>query len=241
MTHLQLPIHIDATMRSCFVSCPQKFKLEFIHGYRLPGVSLDLHAGACFSSAVEETRKQIWLNGKSLSDALVVAEARFFQEWGDVEPPEWKRTAKTKDRVWEAVESYFTQYPPLTDHIRPYLAADGRTDTRIYFRNSLRAMPRLRLSRRLLPNASWRRSIHLLRQVRSARRLSKSPLCSRRQNYRIKYRPQLGFNVGLTSAVLGLQMGVSAMWHRRPGSCSARHRNPKGTDRSRRSHKALPR
>jgi hypothetical protein len=125
-TKPELPLHIDSTMITCFRSCPQKFNLEFVHGYRLPGVSLDLHAGACFSSAVEETRKQIWLNDKNLSEALLMAEARFFQEWGDVEPPEWKRTAKTKDRVWEAVESYFDQYSPKTDHIRPYIATDGK-------------------------------------------------------------------------------------------------------------------
>lgn len=125
MTQPALPLHVDSTMLTCARSCLQKFSLEFVHGYRLPGVSIDLHAGACFSSAVEETRKQIWLNGKSLPEALLMAEARFFQEWGDFAPPEWKRTAKTKDRVWEAVESYFAQYAPKTDHVRPYIAADG--------------------------------------------------------------------------------------------------------------------
>ena len=122
----QLPLHIDSTMIACFRSCPQKFKLEFVHGFRPPGISIDLHAGACFSSALEEVRRQIWQHNKSLGTALIMAEARFFQEWGDVEPPEWKRTAKTKDRVWEAVESYFAQYSPLTDYIRPFIAADGK-------------------------------------------------------------------------------------------------------------------
>lgn len=122
---ISLPLHIDSTMISCFRSCPQKFELEFIHGFRPPGISLDLHAGACFSSALEETYNQVWLRGKELEDALIMAQARFFQEWGDVEPPEWKRTAKTKDRVWEAVESYFTQYAPKTDHIRPYITSSG--------------------------------------------------------------------------------------------------------------------
>ena len=32
---------------------------------------------------------------------------------------------KPKIGFWEAVESYFTQYAPKTDHVRPYIAADG--------------------------------------------------------------------------------------------------------------------
>ena len=62
-----------------------------------------------------------------------MAQARFFQEWGDVEPPEWKRTAKTKDRVWEAVESYFTQYAPKTNHIQPYITSNGRPSVEYTF------------------------------------------------------------------------------------------------------------
>ena len=121
MTQLALPIHIDSTMITCARSCLQKFKLEFVHNLEPPGISIDLHAGACFSGALEEVRRQTWQHNKSLGTALIMAEARFFSEWGDVEAPEWKATAKTKDRVWEAVESYFAQYPPLTNHIRPYL------------------------------------------------------------------------------------------------------------------------
>lgn len=128
MTTLQLPIHVDSTMMTCFRSCPQKFFREFVQGYRPAGLSIDLHAGACFAGALEEVRKQVYGNGKSLADALLFAEARFFTEWGDVEVPEWKRTAKTKDRVWEAIvgdgtpkgEGYFQRYAPLTDRMQPY-------------------------------------------------------------------------------------------------------------------------
>jgi hypothetical protein len=113
-------------MRSCFVSCPQKYFREFVEGYRPPGISIDLHAGACFASAVEETYKQIHLHSRPLTQALDVARARFFTEWGNIEIPEWKKTAKTSDRVWEAVESYFTTYSPRTDPVQPYFATDGK-------------------------------------------------------------------------------------------------------------------
>lgn len=134
MPYPALPGYIDSTMRSCFVSCPQKFFREFIEGYRPPGISIDLHAGACFAGAIEETYKQVHLHNRTLAQALDVARARFFTEWGDVEVPEWKTTAKTKDRVWEAIEGdgtskgqgYFEAYAPLTDHVQPYFDSSGK-------------------------------------------------------------------------------------------------------------------
>lgn len=126
MPYPALPGYIDSTMRSCFVSCPQKFFREFLEGYRPPGISIDLHAGACFAGALEETYKQIHLHSRTLDQALDVARARFFTEWGDVEVPDWKKTAKTSDRMWEAVEDYFKTYSPLTDHVQPYFDSSGK-------------------------------------------------------------------------------------------------------------------
>lgn len=121
-----LPLHIDSTMMTCFRSCPRKFWLEFACGYRPPTLSIDLHAGACFALALEVVYKKIWAEGKSFDEAMVLAHAAFMIAWGDFEIPEWKKTAKTCDRVWEAVESYFYQYAPLTDHVQPFFTADGK-------------------------------------------------------------------------------------------------------------------
>lgn len=134
MTYPELPTYIDSTMRSCFVSCPQKFFREFVEGYRPPGISIDLHAGGCFASGIEETYKQVHMHKKPLGDALMIAHARFMQEWGDFEVPEFKKTAKTKDRVWEAIygdgtpkgRGYFEEYGPLTDHVQPYFDQAGK-------------------------------------------------------------------------------------------------------------------
>src|SRR5262245_28883124 len=121
-----LPIHVDSTMLSCFRQCPRKFFLEFVYGLRPPGLSVDLHAGGCFAAALEETYHGIYLLGMTLPSALQRAHARFLVEWGSFDIPDWKRTAKTFDRVWEAVESYFTEYTPFTDDIKPFIAADGK-------------------------------------------------------------------------------------------------------------------
>ena len=122
----ELPLHIDSTMRSAFVSCPQKFFLEFCHGLRPRGVSVDLHAGGAFAASLEEYYKAIHLSNATDEGAAQRAHAAFMTYWGDFEIPEFKRTAKTKDRVWEAVESYIAQYPPRTDTVQPFFAADGK-------------------------------------------------------------------------------------------------------------------
>lgn len=122
----QLPIHIDSTMIACFRSCPRKFYNEFVLGRRPPGLSIDLHAGACFATALETVYRETWLHNRPLSEALLRSQAAFWIAWADFEIPEWKRTTKTPDRVWAAVEAYFARWSPLTDPIRPYFAADGK-------------------------------------------------------------------------------------------------------------------
>lgn len=129
-----LPTHIDSTMRSCFVSCPEKFRLEFVHGYRPAALSIDLHAGGCFATGIEQTYRGLYERGLSLPDALARSHAIFMQEWGDFEVPEFKRTAKSRDRVWEAISNpgdekspgYFDTYHPATDHVQPFFDTEGK-------------------------------------------------------------------------------------------------------------------
>lgn len=115
-----LPIYIDSTMLTCFRSCPQKFFNEFVCGFRPPGLSVDLHAGACFATACEVFRKSFYGKKLDFGSSMRQAQAAFFVAWGEFEIPEYKKTAKTKDRMWEAVEEYFIKFPPLTDHIQPF-------------------------------------------------------------------------------------------------------------------------
>src|SRR5882762_6671971 len=122
----ELPLNVDSTMIVCSRSCMRKFFLEFVYGLRPPGLSIDLHAGAAFAMALETAYKCFWGDGKSWPESLDRARAAFFLYWGDFEIPEWKRTAKTPDRVWEAVEHYFTKWPPQTDPVQPFFAADGK-------------------------------------------------------------------------------------------------------------------
>lgn len=116
-------------MLTAFKSCPQKFYLEFVLGYRPKGgPSIDLHAGGCFASAVEEVRLQVHQQKRPLSDALAVAHAKFMTQWGDLEPPEHntRKKAKSKDNVWYGVETYFDRWSPLTDYVKPFKTSEDK-------------------------------------------------------------------------------------------------------------------
>lgn len=115
-----LPAYIDSTMMTAFRSCPRKFYNEFILGLRPPGISIDLHAGGAFAHALEIVRKEIYVNQRDINEALIRANAAFEIYWGDFVIPEHKKTNKRPDRVWAAVESYFSTYVPSVDHIQPY-------------------------------------------------------------------------------------------------------------------------
>ncbi len=118
MTTAILPQHIDSTMISCFRSCPQKFYNEFVLGFR-KGRSIDLHAGACFSSTLESFYRAFWLHQESIEGARLRALAHFVDAWGSFESDK-PNSPKTKESTWNAFEHYITTYPPATDHIQPY-------------------------------------------------------------------------------------------------------------------------
>jgi hypothetical protein len=119
--------YIDSTMLTCFRSCPRKFYHEFVLGLRPPGLSIDLHAGACFATACEVFRKSFYGEGHDFTASMQRALAAFEIAWGDFEIPEFKKTAKTKDNMWKAVEEYFAKFPPLTDHVQPFYTAGKPT------------------------------------------------------------------------------------------------------------------
>jgi hypothetical protein len=100
-------------------------RLEFIYGLRPAGISVDLHAGAAFASGIEAVRKAVFQKGKPLEDALLEGHGAYQVAWGDFEIPEYKKTAKTRENVWFAIEEYFRKWSPLTDHFQPYYL-DGK-------------------------------------------------------------------------------------------------------------------
>lgn len=136
MTLQPLPQHIDSTMRTAFAECPRKFYNEFACGYRPAGLSVDLHAGSCFSVAVEEVYKQFCAGQRDPEVYLGMSLLKFTEAWGDFpktadQMP--KKTVKTFENVWRAVEDYFKVYNPETDHVKPHTNALGEPSVEFSF------------------------------------------------------------------------------------------------------------
>lgn len=124
-----LPRYIDSTMLTTFRSCPRKFYNEHILGRRPTETSPDLHAGACFASALETFyRRAYGRDGKvtehSIQAGRIAAIKHFTTAWGTYEPP--ANHIKTQGNVWLALEQYLETYPPDRDHVQPYRDFDGR-------------------------------------------------------------------------------------------------------------------
>jgi hypothetical protein len=117
---IDLPIVVDSTTMGDFHDCGQKFVWGRLHGLQATAVSIDLHAGGCFASAIETLYTSAYKEEVSLDIALARALYVFEKQWGDFIIPEGKKTTKTKDRVWAAVESYLDTYHPPTDWVEPW-------------------------------------------------------------------------------------------------------------------------
>lgn len=115
-----MPLNVDSTMITCARSCLEKFRLEFVYGLRPGGISVDLHAGATFATGIEIFRKAFYEGNKPVDEALAIAHGAFTVAWGDFEIPSYKKTYKTFDRTWAAIEEYVKKFPPATDHLQPY-------------------------------------------------------------------------------------------------------------------------
>lgn len=121
----EFPSHIDSTMLSCFRACPQKFHREFILGLRPAHVSIHLHAGGAFASAVEAVRAGVYNQGLTLDDALLAAFQVFHIYWRDYS---WfAGENKSFFNTWRGVDSYFERFDPTSDHIHPYKTRAGGT------------------------------------------------------------------------------------------------------------------
>lgn len=114
----ELPLHVDSTMITCSRECLQKFYNEFVLGLRPAIKGIDLHAGGCFASAIEDVNQGFHCANLPFEEALKDAFRKFMVSWGDIVP--LKETPKTRENVWAAVEEYFRKWGPHTDPVQPY-------------------------------------------------------------------------------------------------------------------------
>lgn len=120
---LSFPTQIDSTMLATFDSCPQKFFIEYFLHLAPTGRSPDLHAGGAFATALEHTRRALYMHDLPLADAILPGLRAFMQYWGDYEPPE--DHPKSRTNTFNAVLDYFAEYPPAQDPVQPYINEAG--------------------------------------------------------------------------------------------------------------------
>lgn len=128
-----VPLHIDSTMLSSFRSCPRKFYHEYILGLRTPETKIDLYAGGALADALEAFYTSVFTEQKPTAEALKDCFVAFSKAWGDNPKEPATDSPKSFDRMWEAVADYIRTYPPHTDHIQPYMKADGAVTSEYSF------------------------------------------------------------------------------------------------------------
>jgi hypothetical protein len=99
-------------------------------------ISPDLHAGGCFASAVEQTRKAYYEGGLSTSAATESGLEHFTREWGDYDPPhrhDGSSHNKSYVNTAAAFIDYWREYDPRFDRLKPYRNRDGSIATEYSF------------------------------------------------------------------------------------------------------------
>ena len=124
MTSLSLPTYIDSTMMSTFRQCPRKFFTEFCLNLRPARLSIDLHAGGCFASAIENLYRHYYTEKCGFDTALARTHGEFMDQWGDFQTNK-PESPKTRENVWRAVEKYFQNWRPETDPVQPFDKSAG--------------------------------------------------------------------------------------------------------------------
>lgn len=112
------PRVVDSSMRGEFVACPTAFARRYIHGYNRLGRSVHLHFGSAFAAGLADYRTAIYRDDATLDVALAKGAETIITHWGDFHED---HPTKTLDRCVGALEAMAAQYPPLTDHVKPFM------------------------------------------------------------------------------------------------------------------------
>lgn len=149
-TRPPFPLVWDNTMRTSFVACPRKFAWEHLDHYKPVSPSVHLHAGAAWAKALEVLRaayycgvsmvgrrpsgahpyaeKAVVWTKETCRDhdeelALELAISALAVAYGSFDcPPD---SAKSANRLAEALVYYLSAFPLATDPAQPYVGATG--------------------------------------------------------------------------------------------------------------------
>lgn len=118
----QFPQVLDASTRSVFATCPQKYYREVICGLQpKDGTSVHLQAGAAYADALEAYRREFYTTGdyeKAVADGFLA----LVKGYG---PNDFEGEKKTIERMIAAYIEYLYKYPPGTEHAKPSMGPSG--------------------------------------------------------------------------------------------------------------------
>ncbi len=123
------PSKIDSSILTSFDSCRHKVFREYILGLTPHAKSPDLIAGGAFARGMEVVRTELWVKKTNPEDALLTGAWAISDYWGenDTDPEKYgKPHIKSFINTVAALYSYFEEYPPGKDIIKPYIYADGK-------------------------------------------------------------------------------------------------------------------
>lgn len=129
------PSVIDSSMLGTLKSCHQKFKKTYIQEWKPKGISVHLHAGKSFASALEETRKQFYVNGMDTATAVALGAGKLMLDYGDFQCP--SDSAKSLERMLGAFEFYWDRYPLGQPGEYPITLPSGRVGVEFTFAHPL--------------------------------------------------------------------------------------------------------
>lgn len=119
------PLVFDNTMRSSFVSCPQKFWWEYGEHFKPRGtVSTDLHAGQAWAKGLEVARELYYGRNAPAEEAQAEGLRALIFAYGDHNPQRGKE-GKSLPRLMDAFGYYWKAFPFASDSVQPYRKQNG--------------------------------------------------------------------------------------------------------------------
>jgi len=119
------PLLLDNSAISSFKKCPADWYYGSLRSIARTGGNVHLHFGGAYATGLEAGRKAFYDEGATPDEAIARALGAATIFWADFQSPEG--TAKTYERLIDALCEYFEEYPLATDVIRPHRLANGKS------------------------------------------------------------------------------------------------------------------
>lgn len=123
---MRFPAQVDNTLRSSWVKCQTQARWAHFQRLSSPYPNVHRHAGGAFAAGLEHTRVAFYGEGADADYAVAAGVKALTEYYGDFVAPEKGTGAnKTYDRMVEALESYFREYPLGRDTLIPLMLPSG--------------------------------------------------------------------------------------------------------------------